>query len=162
MRKDRGIPADQFQVPPGKIGITVDVPPASPTSLLFDIDKATAVMGSAIDLSGADYYAFVRGAAQRFVELREAGDDSQYTELGLLLLWTVFHHPTQDELNRGSISSEIRRHNRCHVSWFFDRSKGLAIAVGQRFFDLDEDTIKDASEQTVIAVIANRDEEPLH
>jgi hypothetical protein len=132
-----GGPVEDFRAPVGTIAITLDVEGAAPSSCVIDASQLVDVMDRLHDLvSGLDYYAGVRFIAREFLKAKQSGDDSAFEWLGIVTLWSALHHPKQGSDMRKAVSEALRSDGKAHITWCFSPTKGLAMALAERFIDL--------------------------
>lgn len=131
-------PVQDFQVPQGLIGITLDVQGVAPvTCLMSAMDVTDVVVGIQRDMSNRklNYHSAVRAIAEMFLRAKHAHDDTALQRIGSLGFWSAMYHPDAGAIMRSKVSDALRDHGRAHLSWQFS-SAGLAIALADKFVEL--------------------------
>jgi hypothetical protein len=134
------VPAGQLEVPPGLLGITIDVEGVAPSTVMFDMGRVTEIEAEAATLArrhGIKYYAVVRALAEQFGQVRRRGDDRGLTGIGIGILWTCFNHPTTGERMRRAVSTALRRDGKAHITWYFGEH-GLGVSLAKGFVDMEQ------------------------
>jgi hypothetical protein len=118
------VPADQFEIPPGLLGVTIDVEDAPPWTLMFDLAYVARIEAEAAAQAtrvGLKYHVAVRVFAEDFACARQRGDDHKLRVVGIGILWSCFAHPQVGERLRRAVSVMMRRGERVHITWRFSK-----------------------------------------
>lgn len=132
---------EEFVAPNGTVSITIDVVGApSQSTVMFDAIKIADVDREirALMPPGLRYGSIVNWCAENFIGARRRNDDGPLVAIGLGILWTALNHPQLGDNNRRAISERLREDGKAHITWFYDPSKGLAMAVCESFVNLQE------------------------
>jgi hypothetical protein len=137
-RKLAGSPAEAFRAPIGTLAITLDVEGTDPSTYLLnaahvdEMDQEVAILCQAVN-----YYTVALSVAAEFAEAKASQQDEAARGLGMVALWTAFHHPTTGDAMRRKVSAALRDRGTAHITWRFSPTAGLAIALHDRFVDFE-------------------------
>lgn len=151
-------PVEDFRAPAGTIAVTLDVKGAAPSTCMIDATKMVDMIGDVNRLfAGLEYYAGVRAVATAFREAKRAGDDAALMAIGPLCLWTALHHPKTGASMREAVSDTLRCKGKAHLTWQYSADTGLAMALAEKFVDL-EDLAKKVPKDRVWSYVPPRDD----
>jgi len=156
----QGGPVESFRVPNGKVGITIDVGDEPPSTIMLDTDKLVLLLDAPVQTP--DFYKLAPNISHGFAKAKREGNQQQMEALGLAIMRSAFEHPKFGKHTRSSVSSELRKTGKAHITW---RShSGLAIAVASQFVPLDRplDRAKEAAPPGAFAIVAINDEPNRH
>jgi len=130
---------EKFRAPKGTIAITIDVKGIAPATAVIDASAAVNMLEKITSATQSlSYYATVRHLAGELTRARRTGDHDAFRWIGCLVLWTSFNHPKIGNDMRKAVSEALRREGKAHISWFFSPTKGLVIALAEKFIDLEQ------------------------
>jgi hypothetical protein len=146
---------EDYRVPDGMIGVTVEVPGVPPVTL----DMATAhldelMAAATTTMSRKPYPELVQMLAQYFAKQFRARADLR--PLGYSILWTALYHPRQGEVMRKQVTATLRDKGRAHLTWQVTAA-GLAISVSDTYIDF-ADKVAELKKSNVALYISNLDE----
>jgi hypothetical protein len=159
MRRERGTvaggSAESFQVPRGKVAITIKVQDENPTTVMFDADTIADIVRTIEQTAGRPPYDdVVRGLAAAFVSCKRTGAD--LTSVGAGVMWTALHHPQIGVAMREAVSRELRDEGKAHITWRLSE-KGFALALADKFINLDV-ALSEAPRDTPVVVDCRSDD----
>jgi hypothetical protein len=132
-------PAEDFVTPAGTLAITFDVQGVAPWTTIIDAGKIVeAVEMFQKTMVGVPYRPFIRSMGQELAKAKQNGDDQMLESSGIIGAWTVFYHPELGQKMREGVSTYLRRHGKAHITWHYSPIDGLAMALAERFVDLDK------------------------
>jgi hypothetical protein len=152
-------PVEDFRAPVGTIAITLDVHGAAPSTCMIDAAKLVDVMNKIEQFTAPlDYHQIVRFVGSELLRAKQAGDNKASEWIGLLCLWTALHHPKLGSEMRDAVSAALRRDGKAHISWQYSPATGLAMALAEKFVDL-EGIAAAAPDDTVWGYTAPREDD---
>lgn len=152
--------ASDFRVPPGKVGITIDIKGSELSTMVFDakeVGDMTAYLNSWS--SPPDFYQFVRQLAEGFAEAQRCGCDADRTSIAMGMMWTMLHHPVKGAWWRSKLSDALYHDGKAHITWYFDPKLGLGIALGPKIINLDG-PMSSSDQSTVVEIGPDYDRGP--
>ena len=148
-------PVEDYRVPNGQFGITINVAGADhPVTIILPTDKLAEVTQRAHQLCppGVTFPSLVRALAEQFISALRIG--GKLDGIGIGVAMTALYHPQHGAKLRAAVSQNLRKNGRAHVTWTFDLRHGLAIAVADHFVELDNLLAKMPADAPPIAVVA--------
>lgn len=130
------MPVEEYRVPPGQIALTFDFEGYSPGTIAIsgaEFSDIVATIGNAC--AGWSYDKTLSLLGGVFREWKKGRKDA---ECGLLLgYWIALNHPVSGDDTRRLIANRMANNEPIHITLFGARKRGIAIAVGDRFVDLE-------------------------
>ena len=150
-------PAEDFIAPVGTVAITLDIANAAPVTCLINAAKITDIMTQISKFSATmSYYSIVRLLVDMF--LAASRSDADLTWIGLGAAWTALHHPKSGSVMRTKVATALRKDGKAHISWRFDPTAGLFMALAEGFVDLEKLASHAPRDQLTMVVNADPDD----
>jgi hypothetical protein len=138
MNTDPPTRVEDWRVPDGHIGITVDVAGSPPTSLALEAGALVDLMERCNPVcQPIGYESVSRMISSEFPKVRGGVDDETCKTFGIMALWVSLYHPMHGHLMRSRVSDYLRDTGKAHISWRVGPS-GLAMSLGDKFADLGD------------------------
>ena len=156
-------PIEDFVAPIGTVAITFDIVGVDPWTAILDAAKVVeAVEQFQRVMPDIAYRPFIRSMAVELAKAKRLGDDKILETSGIMGAWSAFYHPDVGQQMRDAVSKVLRQTNKAHITWRYSPTDGLAMALSDKFVELDEIAAQAPRDSVTTIGSLGEDEPPAH
>jgi hypothetical protein len=133
------VPVEDFVVPGGTVAVTFDVAGVEPWSSIIDATKVVEAVERFQKIVGdKPYRPFIRDMGREMAKAKRNNDTETLESSGIMGAWSAFYHPEGGQQMREAVSTMLRQTGKAHITWRYSPTNGLALALSEKFVDLEE------------------------